>query len=316
MKNKAALSSALFASVIFFMMPIFEKILMVESRFPNADVLLSAGIIELFIFAIPVAFLCKFTSSSFFEKSKIALPKLYTLPFTLASTAVYFLGALLLLYIQVTLLPHSATTLDGIATVEENGFFRVAFVYVFVPAIAEELFFRSVLLTEYGRYSGTVAVFMSSLFFAMLHFSLSQFFIYFILGLILGSVTYVTESSLPAVIMHLIYNGIMTFSREGVTSFLRESSSSIILAFLLIFLFLLSLVGLMLATERLYEKRSLFYSVGKIIGARRDAALALAREGRETSGKKSAMSKFAEPLLSPTFFLAVALFFLVTFEII
>jgi membrane protease YdiL (CAAX protease family) len=115
-----------------------------------------------------------------------------------------------------------------------------------LPAIFEELFFRGVVLRAYERRSPVTAVIMSSLIFAIMHGNLQQLVYAFLLGIILGTVTILTDSLLASVLMHFTLNGISviisyTPVQEQVLAF-GESHYGIFL--LLVLLALPALAGL------------------------------------------------------------------------
>ena len=85
--------------------------------------------------------------------------------------------------------------------------------YALLPALCEEFVFRGLLIAEYEKRSTTAAVLLPSLFFALLHFDIERFLVYFFAGLILSMTLYATRS-LPAVIaVHFCHNMIGIFGR-------------------------------------------------------------------------------------------------------
>jgi hypothetical protein len=187
--------------------------------------------------------------------------------------------------------------------------------YVVIPAFAEELFFRSIILKEYSSFKATVSITLSAIFFAMLHFSFGEFPFYFFAGIVLGIITYVTDSSIPSLIIHFINNLVTVYYGNALTSFLTESSSSVILAFLLVAAFLGSLLWMLSCLEEIYEKRSTLYEKELIPGKKRAVLETLARAG-QVEKRERALSTPKTPFLSPTFFLTVTLFILITLNVI
>ena len=121
-------------------------------------------------------------------------------------------------YVFVDFLKSFGINAGGIE-VEINGFLQYA-IFVFslcvFPAIAEELFFRGVLICGLKN-AGTIAVcFVSALFFAFYHCSLAQFFYQFIFGFFLALITVKSKSVFPAVIAHFINNfSVLTLEYTG-----------------------------------------------------------------------------------------------------
>ena len=68
-----------------------------------------------------------------------------------------------------------------------------------VPAIAEELFFRGFFLRCMRIFRASLAVLMSALVFALIHFSVEGFPLFFVMGLLVG-MAYMATNSLSVVV--------------------------------------------------------------------------------------------------------------------
>jgi membrane protease YdiL (CAAX protease family) len=80
-----------------------------------------------------------------------------------------------------------------------------------VPAFCEELLFRGILLGGLRARLGTPgAVLVSSALFAAVHFDPLVLLPIFLLGILLGTITVVTGSLIPAVVVHLLNNALVT----------------------------------------------------------------------------------------------------------
>ncbi|MDB4963503.1 MAG: Abortive infection protein [Myxococcales bacterium] len=78
-----------------------------------------------------------------------------------------------------------------------------------LPAICEELLFRGLLLRALAtRFAPAIAVLISAVVFAGYHMSLVQLIPTFTLGLVAGAVTLRAHSVVPAMVAHLLNNGI------------------------------------------------------------------------------------------------------------
>ncbi len=75
-----------------------------------------------------------------------------------------------------------------------------------VPALAEELAFRGVLMGSLRKYGDAFAIIASSVIFGAMHGNISQVPFAFILGLIFAYADCVTNSILPSIIIHFINN--------------------------------------------------------------------------------------------------------------
>lgn len=81
-------------------------------------------------------------------------------------------------------------------------------VFAIIPAIVEEYVFRGVILEEYQVLGTKAAIFMSSLFFALLHFSLGSVLYGFFFGCVFALVRLSTENVIMTMAMHVTFNGI------------------------------------------------------------------------------------------------------------
>lgn len=106
------------------------------------------------------------------------------------------------------------------------------------PAIVEEFAVRGVLLSCLRRFGDGFAVFVSALFFGLLHGNLEQIPFAFILGLYLGFIVVKTESILPAVLLHFLNNFfsvVASYVSEIISPKHRETIMPIYLLVLLAF---------------------------------------------------------------------------------
>lgn len=85
--------------------------------------------------------------------------------------------------------------------------------YAALPAICEETVFRGLLCAEYQHRSSFSAIFMSSLFFAMIHFDTENFLSLFFAGVVLALTLYATRSLLAPIVVHFCQNLLSVFGR-------------------------------------------------------------------------------------------------------
>ena len=217
--------------------------------------------------------------------------------------------------------PSGASDINlTVQSVPETESVFVILCYIVIPAVAEEMLFRSVLLREYSVCRGLLAIVISSVFFAMLHFSFTAFPSYFWGGFIFGLITYVTRSAMPAVILHMFSNFATLNFSDFITGFLDSAENSAVLIFLLSTALLVSLYFTVSCLQTIYERKACEYENGTLEGSRADAVKRLAKAGKvdkkvknESSDKKVGIK---EVFLSPTVFLSVAVFVFITLEMI
>jgi hypothetical protein len=117
---------------------------------------------------------------------------------------------------------------------------RLVLAYGLLPAFCEELVFRGILCAEHEKHGILYAAAVSSIFFAFLHFDLTALPVYLFAGTLLAVVTYVTRSSIAAMVVHLCYNLFGIFVQAGLSGYCRSTGSIGLLVVLLVALLLLS----------------------------------------------------------------------------
>ncbi|MBO5111121.1 MAG: CPBP family intramembrane metalloprotease [Clostridia bacterium] len=124
--------------------------------------------------------------------------------------------------------------------------------YALVPAVSEEFLCRSVLFSEYEEIGTLQAVVMTSVMFAMLHLNLYLFPVYFFCGVILAFVLYVTNSVLAVILVHFMNNIFFLYYEVYLTEAIQSSAYSSMIMFLLISIFLLSMILLFAYAEKIF----------------------------------------------------------------
>lgn len=151
-----------------------------------------------------------------------------------------------------------------------------------LPAICEETTHRGMLLHGYSMLGIKRAVIYSSLMFGLMHLNINQFFYATILGFLIALSALMSKSILPAIIIHFMNNFISTYISFaqankwfGWEAFeLMENmnlSSNIVSGFLTSFLFLVVVMGALIALymllikeTRVKQMKKLFTTVKKI----------------------------------------------------
>lgn len=78
--------------------------------------------------------------------------------------------------------------------------------FAVVPAIVEEFVFRGLILGAYSKVDVRAGVVISSIFFALLHFSLGSVLYGFFFGLLFAAVRLATDNLIYTVAMHMLFN--------------------------------------------------------------------------------------------------------------
>lgn len=310
-RNNAFLTAPLFVCVLFLLLGLSDSLLKLVKE---ADIVFYAAILEMFIFVIPSSFYLKIKEQNVFEYSKIKRIHFSDIPFILSATGTFLFGSVIVSLLQIGIF-GSQTSVQNPEILSANGF-SAFLCFVLVPAFSEEFLFRSILISDYSHYKGPVTVVISALFFSLLHFSFENLLFYFFTGILLGLITYVTDSAIPSFLIHSLYNAVTLYFSSSLVSFFSGSSTSFILVFLLIVFFLFSLLSMLTTMEEIYEKRSIMYDDGLIEGKRRELFENMSKAGLIEKREKKKEFYAKEAFISPTLFVAVVLFILITLNVI
>ena len=206
--------------------------------------LLGVILLQILVFVVPAVGYSALRGERFFERIRISMPRVEHLWFCACALAVMIFGSL-----TTSILTGGMESLTGgfvlynTFTAQTDGsFFGIAALvlsYAIVPAFCEELVFRAYLCAECEHLGVGVAVVVSAVLFAMLHFSFPLFLTYFFLGAILAIVLYVTRSFFAVLALHVLYNLFCLFGQPYLTAFYLTAGSNDIFIFCVVVLFLL-----------------------------------------------------------------------------
>ena len=112
-----------------------------------------------------------------------------------------------------------------------------------IPALAEEFAFRGIVMGMLKKYSGALALIVSSAIFGLMHGNIVQIPFAFCGGLVFGFIALKTNSLLPGILIHFFNNGIsVTLDILQNETPLTENTVNIIFAVLMIVLCILSFI--------------------------------------------------------------------------
>ncbi|MDD4110979.1 MAG: CPBP family intramembrane metalloprotease, partial [Clostridia bacterium] len=130
-----------------------------------------------------------------------------------------------------------------------------------LPAFCEEFTHRGMLLSGLKELGAKKAIIYSALFFGLLHLNIEQFFYATIIGIVLGGVSLLSRSIIPAMIIHFINNFInvyLDFASSNalpggdllsrISLFLTEGNPFLNIIFIVLFISLLIILLLYLIT--------------------------------------------------------------------
>ncbi len=315
MKDKNALYAPMLLCVIYLLTGFSDRLVGLFNGLSD-NMMLSVIIIQCLVFLLPVAFYCRVRNINFVTALNLKPFSPSMLGFALLSFLLYFTGGAILKYVSQAFLgiaPSGEAVGTPLLTAYPDQTAMIVLAYVILPAFLEELVFRSILLHEYRPYGGFCAITVSALSFAMLHFSFLELGETFLAGLIFACVTYVCNSVIPAIVLHLLNNSLHVFFPDVFSEYIARTGNSVVLFYVLVAVFLLLLYLWFSQLEFLYDKKA-----QQISRDRRAQLLFLESEKklREQQRRPSLFSRLREVFLSPALLAAVAVFVLKTLRVI
>lgn len=176
-----------------------------------SDLFFTNMILQVVIFILPALLYCKIRRRTVSHPGFTFSPLPFHPIFLLSLFGVLVLGSMLL-NLGLTALSgttrefgtNASSTLLQIA--DASGMLYVIFALCIIPAVAEEFFFRGILLSEYSNQNPAAAVLLTAIAFAASHFDLMQMPAYLFSGLLLAIALRVTRSLLAPILLHCASN--------------------------------------------------------------------------------------------------------------
>lgn len=275
----------------------------------GSDPFLSTTIMQLLVFLLPLAVYAIIRGAGFSSVLKFNGFSVRKLPFIAVMTLLMAFFTLFCRYMGIFWFRSAMTdTPSAVYFGAQTDSAILNFLCnILLPAILEEILCRGVLLTEYRSFGNGFAVCMSAAMFALLHFDPANLFYYFCLGLILGAVTVVSDSLIPALVMHTLCNLSYFYMREGALTYVRQAGKSALLPYLLFAATLFCFFLVFSRLEDLYRGES-YDAMNQSRKELLEKELEKNRE--EPEPKKSFLPVFRDVWLSPTFLGVVAVYVL------
>lgn len=225
--------------------------LLLLSRLADASYLtreneyLAVVLLQIMVFLIPAAVYCRIRGERYLGSFKMRIAGADRVPCMVCTLLVLASGCLL-----ISLAMNGMQSLSGSFSLYEafisknngtvGGIVYLILAYAALPAFCEEFVFRGVLSAEFEKYGVGVSIVLSSLFFALLHFSFVNLPVYFFAGLVLAVCYYATKSLFAVILVHFTYNLFGLFGQPYITAFYTYTGSTAMFVFLLVTVLLLS----------------------------------------------------------------------------
>ncbi len=219
---------------------------------------LSVIVIELAIFVLPALFFTRLRGKGYASRMRVRLFEPGAVPFILiASVALVLLSCTLKLAIYAIFDYSLDITNVYTSLVPEapNGaeLLFSALAFAVFPAVTEELVFRGIVISEYEECGTASATLVSAFLFAMLHFDLKLFAVYFVSGVLLALAAYATRSLLAPMLIHTLNNIFSLFFEDYIWNSILQPRNIVIFSFVAVSLLLIVLMLLFGEASRLYR---------------------------------------------------------------
>jgi len=215
-------------------------------------------ILQMLIFVLPAMMFMWLggSTSMSLTRLRLGLLRVSHLPIIASATMMLVTGGLLLSIIfgGIGTLRNNFSLYETF--VSKNGDMGnnvyLVFTYALVPAVCEEMTYRSLLCSKYEDRGALCAVAVSSLLFGILHFNAAMLPVYLFEGVLLALTMYATRSVVCSIAVHFLYNLFCVFTQPLVATFYETTSSPGLFAVITILLFMLSSVLFCFCVGRLY----------------------------------------------------------------
>lgn len=264
---------------------------------------LAVVVIELLTYALPTIFYCRVRGREFTPKLRIRMfaPSQFLY---LIYAAVFMLSAVVLVSMfMYNTFPdqfEASAVTEYAAFAMNSRFFDALYliiVFAVLPAVTEEFLFRGVIVGEYDRYGAVIASVMSAVVFAMSHFSLARFPVYFVSGMILSSVLFATRSIFATTLIHIANNVVVLLCEKYVLHIVDKQNISLVLLIII-----LGAVAILSAMLMCYEAQNIYHGYA-------ESNVPSEYAGVYTGyNKKSTFTRIIEAFFTPTFLLLVIIF--------
>lgn len=258
-------------------------------------------LVQLFVYIIPSAIFIKFKPKGYLKSLSPSGFKISDIKTVVSASFLTVTCGCLFSVIAFTLKIAEKTDSSVLDAQFKNDPLLSIITLVLLPVLLEEFFFRGIITKEYKKYGGFISIVFSSVCFAMFHFSFEHFTFYFVMGIILGIISMVTESLLCSAAVHFVYNMFAIFGQRYFFNLINNFSNTEFITIVLVILSLLSLFSFLSSLD--YHFFELAYST-KLV--------------RDTTSHKNEnfFVYLGEVFLSPYFLIPVISFLIVAFQII
>ena len=309
---KPSVSAPLLALVILILIAVAD-LAGATGQVDNArSLLLATTVLQAAVFVLPCIFYGRLKHIKYVRTARLRLFSMSRLVLMITMLGVMLTGSLLI-NIAVFALSGDSGMFEGsgdaISGISGSaGVFLTLITVCVMPAVCEEFAFRGIIFGEYSEYGSLPAVALSSLLFAMAHFSIPAFMSNLFCGMMLGILVAVTRSLIAPMILHAAYNVFTVFFASYVRSLLFEPLGTLFAVFICAGLFLVFTALMLSELQATYDEYSRSY---KVVG---DEDVSSGDDGSDPEAPpvKNIFQRSKEALLSIPLAACVLVFFIFT----
>ncbi len=223
----------------------------------GTNLFVAMGVIQLVVIALPCMIYYLIKGKKLSEPMLLVSKNGPQITFIIFSALLFVSGMLLIKFFyflsggSVAPLMNYYSDLSG--STENVSHIEIILSLIVIPAVCEEFLFRGIVFSEYRKYGTANAVIVSTLCFAMLHFSFENIFIYLFTGLLLGFVTAVSKSIIPSIALHLLSNTLSIYASDAFLRITVIKNGAYFIGFVLVILTGASLLLVLSRVESIFH---------------------------------------------------------------
>ena len=260
---------------------------------------LTVIVVQLLTYAVPSVFYARIRGKDLTPRLRLRGFSPSALLYMFHAAVFMICGVLMISMVMYTVFPDAfeASSVSEYAAFAMNERFfdglYLVMAFAILPAVTEELLFRGIIAGEYESRGAGIAVIFSAVVFAMSHFSIVRFPIYFFSGIMLALVLYATRSLLAAMLIHIINNAAVLLCEKYVLHIVDRQNVSLVL-FVLIAGAVFVLSGMLMCWEAQ--------------GIYKNYAEENVESPQAAGSRENIFGRIADVFFSPTFLVVVIMF--------
>ncbi len=223
----------------------------------GGEIFFAVLVLQIITFVLPGLFYCRLNGADYIGRLNLKPFGIRSLLFVIPASLLLFLSSALIRLLGLYFSNGQYTPTVSVGGVSPADAIFILLVYCVCPALCEEFVFRGIVLSSYRQYGIVCCITVSSALFAMLHFSITDFPLYFVTGIILASVALITRSVFPCMLIHFLNNAFVIFFEDYLWQMIVRPKNVALFVFIVGVLFLLLLfICLSHAEEIVYRYSS------------------------------------------------------------